>query len=83
MKSSLLSASIAAFLAAGVTATSVSLHAAARCPGNIVNVIPRLVAGALIVIPAKINQSGPFDFMVDTGSQTTVIDPSLALHLNL
>jgi hypothetical protein len=32
MKSSLLSASIAAFLAAGVTATSVSLHAAVRCP---------------------------------------------------
>jgi hypothetical protein len=31
----------------------------------------------------RINQSGPFDFMVDTGSQVTVIDPSLAAELSL
>ena len=31
----------------------------------------------------KINQSGPFDFMVDTGSQLNVIDPALAAQLNL
>jgi hypothetical protein len=31
----------------------------------------------------KINQMGPFDFMVDTGSQVTVIDPSLAAQLDL
>jgi len=30
-----------------------------------------------------INQSGPFDFMVDTGSQLNVIDPALAALLNL
>jgi hypothetical protein len=35
------------------------------------------------VIPIRINQAGPFDFMVDTGSQVTVIDPSLAAELNL
>jgi len=54
-----------------------------RCPGNTASVTPRLVRDALIVIPVRINQAGPFDFMVDTGSQVTVIDPSLASELNL
>jgi hypothetical protein len=31
----------------------------------------------------RVNQAGPFDFMVDTGSQVTVIDPSLASQLDL
>jgi hypothetical protein len=36
-----------------------------------------------LVIPLKINGAGPFDFMVDTGSQITVIDPALAAQLKL
>ena len=60
-----------------------AVEAEPRCPGNIASVTPRLVQHALIVIPVKINQAGPFDFMVDTGSQVTVIDPSLAAELNL
>jgi hypothetical protein len=35
------------------------------------------------VIPVKISESGPFDFMVDTGSQLNVIDHTLAAQLNL
>jgi hypothetical protein len=35
------------------------------------------------VIPVKISESGPFDFMVDTGSQLNVIDHALAAQLNL
>jgi hypothetical protein len=31
----------------------------------------------------KINHAGPFDFIVDTGSQATVIDPCLASELSL
>jgi hypothetical protein len=31
----------------------------------------------------KINQRGPFDFMVDTGSQITIVTPSLASELGL
>jgi hypothetical protein len=31
----------------------------------------------------RIKQAGPFDFMVDIGSQVTVIDPSLASQLDL
>ena len=60
-----------------------SSGAAPRCPGNTVSVTPRFVQHALIVIPVKINHAGPFDFMVDTGSQVTVVDPSLSSELNL
>jgi hypothetical protein len=59
------------------------LEGETHCPGNIASVTPRLVAGALIVIPVMVNRQGPFDFMVDTGSQVTVVDPSLATQLEL
>jgi predicted aspartyl protease len=64
-------------------ATLPALEAEPRCPGNSASVTPRFVQRALIVIPVKINHAGPFDFMVDTGSQLTVVDPSLASELNL
>src|SRR6266700_978885 len=70
-------------LAVAIAFTAISSQAETRCPGNIVGIRPRLVANALLVIPVKINGSGPFDFMVDTGSQLNVIDPALAAQLNL
>jgi Aspartyl protease len=60
-----------------------ALTAEPHCPANIVSVTPRLVQGVLVVIPVKINNAGPFDFMVDTGTQVTVVDPWLASELNL
>jgi len=83
MKLSSLRSSLCALLATAFAFTSICSHAETRCPGNIASLRPRLVAGALLVIPVKINQSGPFDFMVDTGSQLSVIDPALAAQLNL
>jgi hypothetical protein len=59
------------------------IEAESHCPGSVANVTPRFVQHALIVIPVRINQAGPFDFMVDTGSQVTIIDPSLASQLDL
>ena len=59
------------------------IDAEARCPGSIASVTPRFVQGALIIIPVRINHKGPFDFMLDTGSQVTVADPSLASELDL
>jgi hypothetical protein len=75
--------SLSVLLATAFAFTSISSQAETRCPGNIAGLRPRLVAGALLVIPVKINQSGPFDFMVDTGSQLNVIDPALAAQLDL
>jgi hypothetical protein len=78
-----LSASILGLVVAGLPITRISAHAEEHCPRNIASVTPRVVARALIVIPVKINQSGPFDFMVDTGSQLTIVDPALASQLGL
>jgi hypothetical protein len=70
-------------LATAFAITPISSQAATRCPGDIESLRPRVVAGALLVIPVMINQTGPFDFMIDTGSQLNVIDPILAAQLNL
>src|ERR1041385_7405734 len=43
----------------------------------------RTVAGYLIVVSVSINDRGPFDFLIDTGTNTTLIDPQLAAELNL
>jgi hypothetical protein len=83
MKSSSFSISHRVLLATAIAFSAISSQAETGCPGNVVSLKPRLVAGALMVIPVKINQTGPFDFMVDTGSQVNVIDPALAAQLNL
>src|SRR4051812_8467781 len=83
MKFSSLRNSLCVFLASAFALTSLSSQGETRCPGNISGLRPRLVAGALLVIPVKINQFGPFDFIVDTGSQLNVIDPALAAQLKL
>ena len=43
----------------------------------------RRVQGDLIVVQVRINRAGPYDFLVDTGSQITTIDPGLASELHL
>jgi hypothetical protein len=69
---------------ASLAATSViALPAEPRFPANIASVTPRFVQHALFVIPVKVNQAGPFDFIVDVGSQVTVIEPPLASELHL
>lgn len=83
MKFASICTSLCVFLATPFAFTSISSQAETRCPGNIPSLHPRIVSGALLVIPVKINQSGPFDFMVDTGSQLNVIDPSLAAQLDM
>jgi len=83
MKLSSLCNPLCVFLATAFSFTSISSQAETRCPGNIEGLRPRIVAGALLVIPVKINQSGPYELMVDTGSQLNVIDPALAAQLHL
>jgi predicted aspartyl protease len=41
----------------------------------------RLYDGYLIMVQTRINDAGPFRFLVDTGTTRTVIDPELALQL--
>jgi predicted aspartyl protease len=43
----------------------------------------RLVHDTLIVISLTANDQGPFEFVLDTGADTTIVDPSLASSLSL
>jgi hypothetical protein len=61
-----------------------ALAAETRCPGNVGSVPFRFVNRHLIVVAISINHTGPYDFLLDSGTQITLIDPlvAAALHLN-
>jgi predicted aspartyl protease len=63
--------------------TASALHGERRCPGNVPSVSLRQVQGAVNVVSVTVNGSGPFDFLVDTGAQTTTVDEELASQLRL
>jgi Aspartyl protease len=54
-----------------------------RCPGNVASVPLRLLNGYQMILLVSVNHSGPYQFLLDTGTQTTTVDPSLALELHL
>ena len=60
------------------------LPAESHCPGNAASVPLRLTNGHQIIVAVSVNHSGPYKFLLDTGTQVTIVDPSLAaeLHLN-
>lgn len=74
--SSLLSISILVF-------AFTRMPVAAQCPGNVAGTRYQSLGRLQIAIPVRINQSGPYEFMVDTGSQLTIVDPVLAADLRL
>src|SRR3984957_10448846 len=43
----------------------------------------RLVHDTLIVVSLMANEEGPFDFVLDTGADTTIVDPSIAPRLSM
>jgi len=68
-----------------LTATIVpALLAESHCPENVASLPFRLVNRYQIVLAVSINHSAPYDFLLDTGTQITMVDPSVAaeLHLN-
>jgi len=63
---------------------AVSVQAAsAPDPATNTNLPVRTIGGYLMVVGVSINDRGPFDFLVDTGTNTTLIDPELAKELGL
>jgi hypothetical protein len=60
-----------------------SLWAETHCPGNVASVPLRLVNSYQIIVAVSIDHSGPYDFLLDTGAQFTMIDPSLVAELHL
>ena len=43
----------------------------------------KVVRNSFIVVPVTVNGLGPFPFLLDTGADTTLIDPALAKELGL
>jgi hypothetical protein len=60
-----------------------TLAAETHCPGNVASVPFRLVDRHRIVAAVSINHTGPYNFLLDSGDQITMIDRSLAAELHL
>jgi hypothetical protein len=70
------------FLAMSLPAPSLAF-AEAKCPGNIAPVRYHSIGGSRIETSVRINGAGPYPFIVDTGAEMTIIEPSLADELHL
>ena len=62
---------------------AVPLQGEPHCPGNVPSIRPRFVERSIIVVPVRVNDSGPYDFVLDTAAQVTTVDPALASELHL
>jgi hypothetical protein len=68
-----------------LAATMVSaLPAEPHCPGNAASVPLHLTNGHQMIVEVSVNHSGPYNFLLDTGAEMTIVDSALAseLHLN-
>jgi len=67
-----------------LAATMVStLSAETHCPGNVESLPLYPANGHLSVMDVTINHSGPYKFLLDTGTQFTIVDSALAQELHL
>jgi hypothetical protein len=68
-----------------LSGTIAPVQAKPHCPGNVTSLRFHPGHGSQIIAPVMINRTGPYNFLVDTGAQVTIIDRSLAdsLHLGL
>jgi predicted aspartyl protease len=73
------------WLASLVLATTVipALLAETHCPGNVESLPFRLVNRYQMIVAVSVNHTGPYNFLLDTGTQITMLDPSLAAELRL
>src|SRR5215469_12546792 len=60
-----------------------ALSAEAHCPGNVASIRPRFIERSIIVVPVMLNGHGPYDFVLNTGGQITIVEPTLAAELHL
>jgi len=60
-----------------------ALCAETHCPGNVASVPLRPVNRYQMIVAASVNHSGPYEFLLDTGTQVTILDRSLGSDLHL
>jgi len=61
----------------------ISLYAQGGCPADLKAIPLHRVNQHQMVVGVSINHSGPYDFLLDTGTQVTVVDLALAADLHL
>jgi hypothetical protein len=59
------------------------VNAETGCPGNVDSLPFRFVNHHQMIVRVSVNHSGPYNFLLDTGTQVTLVDPSLAAELHL
>lgn len=59
------------------------VSAEAHCPGSVASVPLHPVNRYQMIVAISLNNSGPYNFLLDTGSEVTMIDVSLADELHL
>src|SRR5436190_10173769 len=60
-----------------------AILAETHCPGNVESVPFRLVNRYQMIVPVSVNHSGPYNFLLDTGTQLTMLDPYLVDTLHM
>ena len=60
-----------------------ALHAEPHCPGNVASVPLHLTNSHQMILAVSVNHTGPYNFLLDTGTQISMTDPSLATELHL
>jgi hypothetical protein len=63
--------------------TSSLVFGEAKCPGDVAPIQYHSLGNSKMAVQVTVNRSGPYEFIVDTGAQLTVIEPSLAAELRL
>lgn len=66
-----------------IAAIAPALPAETHCPGNVASVPLRHANAYQMIVAVSLNHSGPYDFLLDTGTQMTIIDPAIASDLHL
>jgi predicted aspartyl protease len=66
-----------------ITIVTAALFAEAPCPADVKAIPFHNVSKHQMIVEVSINHSGPYQFLLDTGTQMTVVDRSLAQDLRL
>ncbi len=62
---------------------SAAIHPNIRCPGNVEILHVRKAQRSLIIAQVFLNHNGPYEFLVDTGTQVTVLAPAVVADIDL
>ena len=65
------------------TLTASQLYGLTQCPGTVPTVQYHSFGNSQVTIPVTINHAGPYEFLLDTGAQISIVEPSLAEELQL